>query len=72
MTNFEMMKAVLVSAHRNVIDVEAFIHENTGTAEELSAEMQSQATVVLDAIHRNMKDALDLTHGMAREIGVKL
>ena len=72
MKNFEMMKAVLVSTHQNVIAVEEFIHENTGTAKELSAEMQSQATVVLDAIHRSMKDALDLTHGMAREIGVKL
>lgn len=72
MTKFEMMKAVLANTHRNVTAVEEFISNNTGTAEELSAAMQAQAAEVLDEIHISVKDALDLTHGMAREIGVKL
>jgi len=72
MTKFEMMKAVLANTHRNVTAVEEFISNNTGTAEELSAAMQAQAIEVLDVIHSNIKDALDLTHGMAREIGVQL
>ncbi len=72
MTKLEMMKVVLANTHRNVTAIEKFISDNTGTAEELSAAMQAQAAEVLDEIHISVKDALDLTHGMAREIGVKL
>ena len=72
MTKLEMMKLVLANTHHNVTAFEKFISDNTGTAEELSAAMQEQAVEVLDEIHISVRDALDLTHGMAREIGVKL
>ena len=67
-----MMKAVLANTHHNVTALEKFISDNTGTAEELSAAMQEQAAEVLDEIHISMRDALDFTHGMAKEIGVKI
>ena len=43
-----------------------------GDGAHITAHKVEGNVVVLDEIHISVRDALDLTHGMAREIGVKL
>ena len=69
MTKSEMMKAVLENAHKTTTFMEQAIED---TSVEMSDFMMGKAIEALEELHTSARDILDLTHGMAREMGVQL
>ena len=69
MTKLQQMKMVLEHAHKTTTFMENAIED---TSAEMSDYMLGKAVDALEELHITARDILDLTHGMAKEIGVQL